>query len=83
MSEANLEIARALYAGTFDLVEVFSNSEMVEAVRPLMHPDIEAVFGAGTIPMGAARVEPNSETGQPTVDIWRIGPTAGWPIANR
>jgi ketosteroid isomerase-like protein len=67
MSEANVEIARTLYPETLDLVDAFSNSELVEAVRPLVHPDLEATFDARGLPMGAASMEADSETAQPTV----------------
>jgi ketosteroid isomerase-like protein len=67
MSGANVEIARTLYPEGLDLVDVFFNPEAIEAVRPLMHDDLEAIFEARGIPMGAARMDVGSETSRPTV----------------
>ena len=67
MSEENLNIARALYPGTFDLVKVFWSPEGLEAVRSHIDPDVEAVFEERGLPMGAATMAPDSDTAQPVV----------------
>ena len=67
MSETNVEIARTLYPEGLDLVDAFFNPEVIEAVRPLMHPDLEVIYEARGLPMGAAGMETGSETSRPTV----------------
>jgi hypothetical protein len=89
VSEENVEIARTLYPETLDLVDAFSNSDLIEAIRPVMHPDLEATFDARGLPMGAASMEAGSETAQPTVrgfdafiGTWRewIGAWETWVV---
>ena len=57
MSEENIEVVRRLYPGTMDIAAFVAAPEAaVEAVKPLLHPDFEAV--------GAAIIMPGVESPQ-------------------
>jgi len=67
MSEKNVQFAQTLYPSEIDLVAVFADTQLIEGLRPLIHPDLEAVFEARNIPMGPASIESAGEAAQPTV----------------
>jgi hypothetical protein len=56
MSEENVEIARRVFPGGFDMVDVFGNADLLAATRqtiePLVHPDFETLGDPDFMPMG-------------------------------
>jgi hypothetical protein len=65
MSQENLEVARAIYPGEIDLVVAFDRPELIDPIRPLVHPDFEGAFEARSVPMGLAGMGSGAEP-QPT-----------------
>jgi hypothetical protein len=65
MPQKNLDIARAIYPGEVDLVIAFAQPELIDQLRPLVHPDFEGIFEARSIPMGLAGMASGAEP-QPT-----------------
>jgi hypothetical protein len=65
MPQKNLDVARAIYPGEVDLVIAFAQPELIDQLRPLVHPDFEGIFEARSIPMGLAGMASGDEP-QPT-----------------
>jgi ketosteroid isomerase-like protein len=77
MSEENIAIARRFYPGTLDTVAAVADPNLIDAFRPFVHPDFEAVFRGRTVPLAFGPVETETSR-QPTahgldgfVDAWR------------
>ena len=77
MSQENVEIARRLYPGTFDIVPVVAEpAAWVAHMEPFVHPDLETV-GEG-LAMSSIGIETAQESSRRTVygiqgviDVWR------------
>ncbi len=56
MSEENIEIVRGCFPGAVDLVSVFDNPDLFDALRegiePFVAPDFETIGDPNAIPMG-------------------------------
>lgn len=58
MSEENVEVARRLYPGRFDLVLALRKPTAFEAVvKPLIHPGFETVSAPRQVPVSGAGAE--------------------------
>ncbi len=60
MSEGNVELAKRLYPGTFDLVALLDQPEAVEAFRPLLDPRFETVGAALAMNAAGEAIEEDS-----------------------
>jgi SnoaL-like protein len=56
MSEENVEVARQVFPGGFDLVALFGNADLLaatrQAIEPLVHPEFETLGDPDYIAMG-------------------------------
>jgi hypothetical protein len=86
MSEENVEIVRGFFPGAVDLVAIFNDSDLLNAMRagiePFVEPDFETIGDPNAIPMGPTT---GVEGGPPElfakgidgfVDFWRDWITA-------